>query len=213
MECIIKYKIDFIITKPNLLTKYFKHIVSGLTTIENHDSQDEDYTLNLLSLNNISDNFIQKNVPLISCAHIKSLTNKIIDICNKKSILFILTNFYHLKYIEYDTKLNTRYSYVNIAIALTILDYIIKFYIPKTREFDISSYNLKYKTSSYNRQKVLVGCIPSNLPSNVATRSRKVDTSVDKAVFTAPAIRGAKAETIESSTEGVITDRSALSWA
>jgi folylpolyglutamate synthase/dihydropteroate synthase len=157
---IIRYKIDFIITKPNAYTKFFNHICSGLTTVENYETQDVNYLINLL----LSNDFITNNIPLISCAHVKDLTNIIINLCDKYKSPFILTNFYHLKYIEYDTKLNTRYSYVNIAIALTILDFIQKFYNPQLRSIESVKWT-KYKISTYNYHKVLVGNIPINLPS------------------------------------------------
>lgn len=157
---IIRYKIDIIITTPNLLSSYFNHILSGLTTIENHESQNIDYSVDLY----INSSFIKEQVPLITCSHIKPMTCRIINVCEKFSIPLILANFYHLKYINYDTKLNTRYSYLNVCIALNLIEYLNKFYNIKTREVEQFSY-LKYKTSTYNHKKVYVGSYPSSLPS------------------------------------------------
>lgn len=185
----IKYNINFIVCKYNSLIIHFNVIVCGLTTI--------DYYLNTMKLDRDVENltinskgFLREMVPLVTCLHSKDFMLKLFRICNLCLVPIFLTNFYHLKYINYDTGINSRYSYINTAIALVICEILNNTYnldaknkkllnsiIPvdlkkyKTIEYDTyKSLFCKYITPLPNLKNIYLGCDYNNI--------KKIDTNL-----------------------------------
>jgi hypothetical protein len=165
----IRYNIDFIVSNINSLIKFGKVISCGLTTVEYHESQNLDYSLEEIFkirepfVYSVENSFFNTNVPIIMCPQEKIITNKILDKCLKSNTPVFMTNFYHLKYINFNTGVNSRYSYINLIVALNILAYLNTIYNIKTKELEDFRY-LRYKQSTYGNYRVYLGIIPNKLP-------------------------------------------------
>jgi hypothetical protein len=163
----LKYNVKFVVCKYNSLIQYFKVILCGLTTIE-YNINTLDLYKNIENLTQNSVGFLRVNVPLVTCLHSKDFMYKLFNICNTYIVPIFLTNFYHLKYINYNTQIKSRYSYINTAIALVITQILNQTFelekktlIDLDRKLDYS----KYKMIEYDVYRPLFCRYVSPLPN------------------------------------------------
>jgi len=178
----IRYNINFVVCKYNSLIINFNIVICGLTTIEySIDTLNLDKDVEKLTIN--SKGFLREMVPLVTCLHSKDFMIKLFKLCNLCLVPIFLTNFYHLKYINYNTGIESRYSYINVAIALVICEMLNNTYnldmktkritneiIPvdikkyKTVEYDIfKSLFCKYVSPLPNLKNIYLGCDYNNI--------------------------------------------------
>jgi hypothetical protein len=178
----IRYNINFVVCKYNSLIIHFNVVVCGLTTIEySIDTLNLDKDVENLTIN--SKGFLREMTPLVTCLHSKDFMIKLFKLSNLCLVPIFLTNFYHLKYINYNTGIDSRYSYINVAIALVICEILNNTYnldvkakrktdeiIPvdikkyKTVEYDIfKSLFCKYISPLPNLKNIYLGCDYNNI--------------------------------------------------
>lgn len=120
-------KVEVILGKNSILNMYFNVIVCGLSNIDYCRTIDIEEILN-----NVFSNFYLKDgVPLVSSPQRKDMGSEIYNICKAGSIPLFKANFYHLKYINYDTGIKTRYSYLNLALALVMCKIFLNNFVNK----------------------------------------------------------------------------------
>lgn len=130
-------KVDVILGKNSMLNIYFNVIVCGLTNIDYDRAIDVEETLNRM----FSYFYLKQDVPLVSCPQPKVLSVEIYNICKAGLVPLFKANFYHLKYINFDTGIKTRYSYLNLALALTMCKIFLNNFNGKEyRKYDITRY-------------------------------------------------------------------------
>jgi hypothetical protein len=93
-------------------------VICGLTTL--------DYERSMIVKEIIDDNFkyfiLQKEVPLVTSFQSSFFLSQIFKVCETNKNPIFKANFHHLKYINYDTKIKSRYGYVNFALALMVCE-------------------------------------------------------------------------------------------
>lgn len=170
---IVIYSIDVVVCIYNLLIEYYNVIACGLTTIEYDESQNIDYSVKLLTENCY--NFLRKDVPLVVCPYNKPFNLKLFEICYYYQVPIVMTSFFHLKYINFDTRIESRYSYINLAIALTLNEIFYrcinnkKFYkdtLVIKKPLEMKQFNpLEYKQSLYATYPFKLCPYPKRLPN------------------------------------------------
>jgi len=170
-QVIKQNKINLVVCKFNKLTKFFNVIACGLTTIELHESQNIEYTLqNLLTDKTFGNEFISSGIPLIMCNHEKEITSALVDLCDLLKIPLFITNHYHLKYIDIDTGIKSKYSYINLALSLAIVNYLSKCLNLNTHIINLDNLQVKlfdpddHKPTTYNDKKVYIGMYTQIIP-------------------------------------------------
>ncbi len=130
-------KVDVILAKNSVLNMYFNVIVCGLSNIDYDRTIDIEETLNKA----FSNFFLNDGVPLVSSPQPKILASEIYNICKAGSVPLFKANFYHLKYINCETGIKTRYSYLNLALALVMCKIFLNNFTNKEfKKYDISRY-------------------------------------------------------------------------
>lgn len=135
----LEHKVDVILSISNPLDKFFNKIVCGITTI--------DY---LGNLREAGDDFLQDNIPVITAVQSGIILAGLNKACSFKKIPLLLSEHFHLKYIDFDIGLKKKYNYPNAALGIALADVYMKFY-KDGKLLDIT----KYKTTNFNNCKIL----------------------------------------------------------
>ncbi len=154
-EISVQYNVNVILLKSSFLNKFFNISLCVLGAIELHESQDFFVTI----CENIGANFLRKNVPVITNTLINGeILFRLNDELLKINSFIIAISSHHLKYINYDTKNNSKYSYINLSIALSTCEVFNKIYSSKFKASD-------YKLIDFNDIKMRQGVYISPLPN------------------------------------------------
>lgn len=155
-----KNQVNVILTKSSPLNLFFNVIVNGLSTIDY--SMDHNLDINLIN----NDNFLLRTqTPLVVCPQTKFVMTKLLQMTNFNRIPVFVSSFFHLKYIEFDTGIKSKYSYICVGLALILSQVFIRSFENlelKTRlPFDRQKYK---KVEGYDSQ-IFFCPYPSILPS------------------------------------------------
>lgn len=130
-------EVEVIISKNTNLNIYLNVVVCGVTNIDYDRSMDIEQNLSHIFRHYI----LRNNVPLVTCPQSKVIMPEIFNICKAGSIPLFKAPFYHLKYINYETGIKARYSYINLALALIICKiFLNNFDFKIFKPYDINNY-------------------------------------------------------------------------
>jgi hypothetical protein len=147
----LEYLVDVIIISSSHLDKSLDIVVSVVTYI--------DYISNVRKA---GETFFRPGVPLVTCVQNADAMKALKINCEDKHIPFFLSEHFHLKYIQYDTGMEAKYSYMNLALAITASE-IFQFY-------KINGMNAPFPKRSNFRRTILHGAyynvypFPEKLP-------------------------------------------------
>lgn len=133
--------VNVIICKNSRLTPYLNVKLSVFTFVD---------TMSNLS-NIFSHQVLREKNPLVFNACKLNLFKSIHDICFAGKIPVFISTFHHLKYIEIDTKINSKYSFMNLGLALTACEIFHKLIEQEMPLF-------KFKSSTVNNLYKIYTC-------------------------------------------------------
>lgn len=161
INCLVnEYKIDVILTKSSPLNLFFNVIVNGLSTIDYNFEHNLD--INIID----NDNFLLRTqTPLVVCPQTKFIMSKILQMTNFNHIPVFVASFFHLKYIEFNTGIKCKYSYICVGLALILSQVFIRSFTDLKLKERVPFELQKYKRIEGYGSQIYFCPYPTSLPS------------------------------------------------
>lgn len=155
-----EYEADVILTKSSPMNLFFNVIVNGLSIID----YNFEHNLDINKIND--DNFLLRTqIPLVVCPQTKFIMTKLLQMTNFNQIPVFIASFFHLKYIEFNTEIKCKYSYICVGLALILSQIFIRSFMDLKLKEKVPFELQKYKKIEGYGSQIYFCPYPSSLPS------------------------------------------------